>query len=170
VRYRRAAAILSAAAVLALAGRALSQPVPANVAVSFSPGATEQALAAAVGRARSEVLVIAPSFSSRRVAQALLAAMRRKVRVRIVTTSTGLGDPAGFVAGLGIAGAPLRVHGGAVSVSAAVLDRTLVYTGPDLFAAPAQRIADAVEIRSPAVASLYAALFEQLWQTGVEVR
>jgi phosphatidylserine/phosphatidylglycerophosphate/cardiolipin synthase-like enzyme len=60
-------------------------PAIGDVEVAFTPGdAIDQIIIGAVGRARSEVLVHAYTFTHRRIAQALVAAKRRGVAVSVL--------------------------------------------------------------------------------------
>jgi len=68
--------------LLALAGTAQAAPSPT---VCFTPGADCQGLIVGeIGKARSEVLVQAYSFTSAPIAEALVAAKRRGVGVRVI--------------------------------------------------------------------------------------
>jgi len=80
-----------AAIVLAIgtaaAAQAAEQPLLAqgSVQVAFTPGAAADAMIIdAIGRARHQVLVLAFSFTHRRIADALSAAHRRGVEVGVI--------------------------------------------------------------------------------------
>ena len=62
-----------------------SYPGSGEVEVAFTPGdAIDQIIIGAIGRAKSEVLVHAYTFTHRRIAQALIAAKRRGIAVSVL--------------------------------------------------------------------------------------
>ena len=75
-------------------------PPPAS-AVHFSPkGGCADRVVQEIGRARREVLVLAYSFSSKPIAEALIAAHRRGVKVEVVRVEWVEGDNIACVEGV----------------------------------------------------------------------
>ena len=88
---RFVAPLVACALLTLVSGRVLSQAIPESLAargtvqLAFSPwDNAEGMIVEAIGRARTEILVQAYSFTSRVISDALLAAYRRGVRVRIL--------------------------------------------------------------------------------------
>jgi phosphatidylserine/phosphatidylglycerophosphate/cardiolipin synthase-like enzyme len=76
-----------AVAMLALAASAAPRAFPAtgDLEIAFTPGdAIDNLIIEAIGRAKSEVLVHAYTFTHRRIAQALVSAKRRGVAVSVL--------------------------------------------------------------------------------------
>ena len=122
---RRAAALsfalLAAAPVLFLASAAIAResapPAKATLEALFTPGDPIDArLVALIDGAKREVLVQAFSFTSRRIAKALVAAHARGVRVEIVADRAQTLELAGSaVPGLARDGVPVWLDGNFIS-------------------------------------------------------
>lgn len=104
---RRAALLAGLLLAVALPAAGESRmPARGTVELAFAPwDEPESALLRAIGEARETILVQAYIFTSRRVAQALLAAARRGVRVEVLADARMHQRPKGNVL-------PLLVRGG----------------------------------------------------------
>ena len=114
-------ALLAAAPVLFLASAAIAResapPAKATLEALFTPGDPIDArLVALIDGAKREVLVQAFSFTSRRIAKALVAAHARGVRVEIVADRAQTLELAGSaVPGLARDGVPVWLDGNFIS-------------------------------------------------------
>ena len=80
-----AVALLLTAVAAAVSAEPRTYPAAGDVEVAFTPGdPIDQIIIGAIGRAKSEVLVHAYTFTHRRIAQALVAAKRRGVAVSVL--------------------------------------------------------------------------------------
>ncbi|MBF0458278.1 MAG: phospholipase D family protein [Nitrospirae bacterium] len=94
---RRAEKVLAAAVLifigLALPVNALDVPLNTTAHVYFSPvGGATGAIVAEIGRARSEILVQAYSFTSKQIADALVKARKAGVNIAIILDKSNLSD------------------------------------------------------------------------------
>ena len=106
-------------------------PPPAS-AVHFSPkGGCADRVVQEIGRARREVLVLAYSFSSKPIAEALIAAHRRGVTVEVVLDHSNEHEPYSDLPLLAGAGVSVLVdpHHPIAHNKVMVIDRTTVLTG-----------------------------------------
>ena len=133
-----------------------------KVEVYFSPdGGATDAVVAEIGRARTQVLVLAYSFTSRPIAQALIDAHARGLDVRIVvdhSQETESWTMAGDVQGAGIDVVCDEEHKIAHN-KVMVLDGTTLITGSFNFTAGAEHAnaENLLIVHSPDLAAEYAA-------------
>lgn len=150
------------------------QTATSTIEVGFSPGKTAETLILkAIGTAHNSIRVLAYSFTSKPIAQALLAAHRRGVDVQVVvdkSQKTEKYTSATFLANMGI---PIRIDSQhAIQHSKIlVIDQQHVETGSyNYSAAAAQRNAENVLViwNNPHLAKIYLANWEEHWRHSDE--
>jgi phosphatidylserine/phosphatidylglycerophosphate/cardiolipin synthase-like enzyme len=149
---------------------------PARVETAFSPEGGASALTISViDKAEKSILMAAFSFTSKPVAQALVKAARRGVKVRVVadkeTNSKGY-TAVVFLAGRGI---PVRLNGAYNHMhnKFMVADGRHVQTGSFNYThAAAEKNAENVLVvrDDPVTAAKYTAEWERLWNEGEDFR
>lgn len=169
-------ALLMAAPAQALWGRNKSDLGHATIEVAFSPehGATELVVKA-IGEARNSIRVAAYSFTSRPIEDALKAARRRGIDVRMVVdkeNANGRKNAAFYVAEAGI---PVRVDHryDIMHDKFIVIDDATVESGSFNFTSAAEHrnAENVIVLRNvPAIASKYAAEWKRLWDESEEFR
>ena len=172
----RAVAALAAAALIAAAPAAAQRaappaaPLPAagSVQVAFTPWEDAEGMVVeAIGQAQRQILVHAFSFTSRRIAAALIAARRRGVAVLVTADQeqAGVGDGT-RIRELAAAGIPVwlegsyaAAHSKVMIIDAGTRDAAVITGSFNWTAAAQRRNAENVLIlrRSPALAEAYAA-------------
>lgn len=152
-----------------------TQPIPltGQVEIGFSPeGGAEALVIRAIGAAQQEILVAAYSFTSKPIAQALLAAHKRGVQIRAVLDKSQRSErysAATFLANQGIRVRIDEKH--AIQHNKyLVIDGHSVELGSFNYSrAAAERNAENVLViwNQPEIASRYRADWEQLWGNAV---
>lgn len=165
---------LSSASLLSEAFHAVESrpheaPIGAGIEVAFSPraGATELVVKA-ISSAKISILVAAYSFTSKPIAQALVAAHRRGVDVQVIvdkSQKTERYTSATFLANMGV---PTRVDSQhkIMHNKFIVLDGQSVETGSFNFTASAEKsnAENALVIwNNPKLAAIYAANWQEHW-------
>jgi phosphatidylserine/phosphatidylglycerophosphate/cardiolipin synthase-like enzyme len=139
----------------------------------FTPGdRIDDAIIAAIGEARSEILVNAYSFTHRRIAQALIAAHARGVRVAVIADrEQARALPQNVLVTLADAGVDVVLDGtfpaahNKVMVIDAMSEHAITFTGSFNFTIAAQRsnAENMLVMRdNPAIARAYRANWERL--------
>lgn len=160
-------------AALLLAASALATPLPApkgaEFEVGFSPdkGSLDLVLES-IRSARTEILAAAYSFTSKPIAEALLAAAQRGVAVRLVADAKSNGGRYSAVTFLANHGVPVRLNGryAIFHHKLLVVDRSSLETGSFNYSeAAARKNAENVLLvrNAPALAAIYATEWERLW-------
>jgi len=134
--------------------------------VCFTPGgACTDAIVAAIGSARREVLVQAYSFTSPPIARALEEAQRRGAHVRIVVDDSQLTERYSQADEVARAGLEIWVDdpSGIAHNKVMVIDRETVLTGSFNFSRSAQErnVENLLTLRDPALAERYAGNWER---------
>jgi phosphatidylserine/phosphatidylglycerophosphate/cardiolipin synthase-like enzyme len=133
---------------------------------AYHRGGLDEELAAVIGQAETSVDMAAYDFDLQRVADALIAAHRRGVQVRLVTDSDNAGEEA--VADLERADIPIvedERDGGLMHNKFVVIDQVWVWTGSWNLTdnGTYRNNNNAVLIASPALAENYTAEFEEMF-------
>lgn len=133
----------------------------ADVSVWFSPnGGAEAAVCAAISKAKSAITVLAYSYTSEPIEAALVAAARRKVRVRIVVDRSQRTARGSMAASAARAGIEVRYDGrhAIAHQKVIVIDGREVWCGSFNWtkAAEHSNSEDLVRIVDPAIAAKYA--------------
>lgn len=144
-----------------VAGRNANPPVAAQVAVNFSPGPTcEAEIVARLSAARSSIRMLAYSFTSATVAEALIAARARGIDVAVVIDKDQAAGRGSQLAALRLAGIPV-VRDGRHPIAhnkVVVIDGRLVLTGSYNFSQQARSNAEnLLTLDSPSLAATYLA-------------
>lgn len=142
-----------------------------DVAWLFPRGGGDAAarVAGEIGAARATLDVAVYSFTDERIAQAVLAAERRGVRVRLITDREELRNPyqKAVVRELLRAGVPVEEnrHSGLMHLKVAVVDGRTVITGSYnwTLSAAGENDENLLVIRDPVVAASYERLFQSMW-------
>lgn len=152
-----------------------SQPIPltGQVEIGFSPeGGAEALVIRAIGSAQQEILVAAYSFTSKPIAQALLTAHKRGVRIRAVLDKSQRSErysAATFLANQGISVRIDEKH--AIQHNKyLVIDGHSVELGSFNYSrSAAERNAENVMViwNQPEIARRYQADWERLWDKAV---
>ncbi|MDI3298601.1 MAG: phospholipase D family protein [Bacillota bacterium] len=143
----------------------------ASVAWLFPRGGGDAAarIVREIGAARKTLDLAVYSFTDERIAQAVLAAKRRGVRVRLITDREELRNPyqKAVVGELRRAGVPVEQnsHAGLMHLKVAVIDGRTVITGSYnwTLSAADENDENLLVIRDPALAASYGRLFESMW-------
>ena len=118
-----------------------------------------------VGRARESVLVQAYAFTSPPIAQALVEAHRRGVRVQVILDRSALGDRSSVGSLLSRAGVPVLVDdpNGIAHNKVMVIDGATVLTGSFNFTRSAEErnAENLLVLRDPGIAAAYAENWER---------
>lgn len=137
--------------------------------MGFSPdrGSLELVLES-IRSARTEILVAAYSFTSKPIAEALLAAAQRGILVRVVADAKSNGGRYSAVTFLVNQGVPVRLNGryAIFHHKFLVVDRSNLEVGSFNYSeAAAQKNAENVLLirNAPALAAIYAVEWERLW-------
>lgn len=137
-------------------------PLNTTAHVYFSPsGGATAAIEAEIGRARSEVLVQAYSFTSKLIAESLIKAKKNAVNVVIILDKSNLSDS--FNEGTVTAGAGIPTfidsHHNIAHNKVMIIDRETVITGSFNFTRSAEidNAENILIIRSKELANLYIA-------------
>jgi len=154
----------------------IAMPPQAWADVAFSPGG--QALSKIihlVDSAKASVLVAAYVFTSKPIAEALVRAHRRKVKVYVVADAQGNSDQYTAITYLANQGVPTRVNSQYAILHSKyiVVDGLHVETGSFNFSASAQsRNSENVLIlwNVPELAAQYSKNWQSLWSSGQDVR
>jgi phosphatidylserine/phosphatidylglycerophosphate/cardiolipin synthase-like enzyme len=143
--------------------QAATQSPDCDIEVYFSPrGGATAALLKQIEAARSTILVQAYSFTSSSIAEALLAAHRRGVRVEVILDSEKVADEkrsmADFLARAGVS-VRLDAQHGTAHNKVMILDRQVVITGSYNFTRHSEEdnAENLLIIRNKAIADRYAA-------------
>lgn len=152
------------------------QTATPSIEVGFSPGNSAEALILkAIGAAHSSIRVLAYSFTSKPIAQAILAAHKRGVDVQVVVDKSQRTEKytsATFLANMGILVRIDSQH--AIQHNKIlVIDRQHVETGSfNYSAAAAQRNSENVLViwNNPHLAKMYLANWEEHWRHSDEYR
>lgn len=151
-------------------------PSSSTIEVGFSPGGSAEALILkAINTAHSSIRVLVYSFTSKPIAQALLAGHKRGVDVQVVvdkSQKTEKYTSATFLANMGI---PVRIDSqhAIQHNKILVIDQQHVETGSfNYTAAAAQRNAENVLViwNNPQLAKVYLANWEEHWRHSEEYR
>ena len=139
---------------------------PGAAAVCFTPGEDCTArIVAAIGDARRDILVQAYSFTSPPIAEALVAAHRRRVRVRVIVDDGQLSERFALAARVDAAGVEVLVDDppGIAHNKVIVVDGALVPTGSFNFSRSAQEgnAENLLLLNDPALAARYAANWDR---------
>lgn len=165
---KAATAIRTANGLPTPAGSVAPPPSAANVVAGFSPGNAEALVVRTIESARSTLRVAAYSFTSKPIAQALVAAKKRGVDVQVVVDKSQESErytSATFLANMGI---PVRVDTRYANMhnKFIVVDGQTVQTGSfNYTSSAARRNAENVLILAgvPQVASSYDREWRRLW-------
>ena len=149
------------------AERVASAPLPVEAEVLFSPdGGITQRVVAEVGAAKKSLVVMAYSFTSAPIAEAVVTAHRRGVVVEVLLDRTQRGSrysSADFLTRAGVAVWIDRKHP-IMHNKVMVIDGATVITGSFNFtkAAEEKNAENLLVLRSPELAARYLAEFEKL--------
>lgn len=152
---------------LALTGASHAAPLPVEAEVLFSPdGGITQRVVAEVGAAKKSLVVMAYSFTSAPIAEAVVTAHRRGVAVEVLLDRTQRGSrysSADFLTRAGVAVWIDRKHP-IMHNKVMVIDGATVITGSFNFtkAAEEKNAENLLVLRSPELAVRYLAEFEKL--------
>ena len=159
-----AAAIVGLAGCRADVGRSASvgQLQPEQWSVCFSPrGGCTQQIIDAIGSARQTILVQAYSFTSRPIAEALIAAHGRGVAVEVIADSSQRTERQSLIGRMAEAGVPVRIDAAHAIAhnKVMILDGETVLTGSFNFtrAAEERNAENLLTIRDRALADRYTA-------------
>ncbi len=148
------------------------KPEPTEIEVYFSPeGGAEDAVIGEIVSAKREIDVAMYSFTNRRIAQALIDAKQRGVRVRVLVESGSLEDPFSKAKFLYSNGIDVKVYsskeGGILHHKFAIYDGKRVTTGSFNWTSFAEHrnAEDLVLVKSKSIAQKYKKRFETLWQS-----
>jgi phosphatidylserine/phosphatidylglycerophosphate/cardiolipin synthase-like enzyme len=149
---------------------------PAGVEAAFSPeGGALSLTLSVINKAEKSILAAAFSFTSKPVAQALVKAARRGVRVRVVADKETNDKGYTAVVFLANSGVPVRLNGAYNHMhnKFMVADGRHVQTGSFNYTrAAAEKNAENVLVvrDNPAIAAKYTAEWERLWNEGEDFR
>lgn len=161
--------------VMLLAAAGLASPVAlapeATAEVAFSPkGESLELIVQEIDGAKDSILVAAYSFTSKPIAQALLAAHKRGVRVLVVADKKSNGGKARYSAATFLAnqGMTVRLNGSYAIFhhKFMVIDGTTLQTGSFNYSAAAnnKNAENVLVLRGvPAIASTYTTEWKRLW-------
>ncbi|TCK06497.1 phospholipase D family protein [Phorcysia thermohydrogeniphila] len=143
-----------------------------SISVYFSPrGGATSAIVSEIKRAEKSIDVAIYSFTSRKIARALIAAHKRGIRVRIVADEGSARSRNSVLPLLESAGIPVRYKrgsgGGLMHNKYAVVDGETVITGSFNWTVSAEKRNDEnlLVIKGlPAVVKAYEENFEKLWE------
>ena len=175
---RRAVTCLALCAILALASfPACSEPLPAGASfeAAFSPNQGSLALVlSTIKSAQRTIRVAAYSFTSKPIAEALLAAHKRGVDVRVVADKKASSDQYTANTFLANHGVPVRLHGRMAIMhnKFMVIDSRHVQTGSfNYSAAAAEKNGENVLVirDAPELAAKYAAQWDRLWSEAADL-
>ena len=144
--------------------------------LGFSPnGESLQVILHGIADAEESILVAAYSFTSKSVAEALLAAHKRGVKVAVVADRKGNSGRYTAVNFLANHKVPVRLNGryAILHHKFMVIDGTAVQLGSfNYTAAAANRNAENVLLLmdAPSIAAQYATEWKRLWEEGVDVK
>ncbi|WP_259596789.1 phospholipase D family nuclease [Burkholderia thailandensis] len=173
--------IAAAAMAVAATGAIAAQPLPAGAAydLGFSPASGSASaldvVVRAIDSARSSIVVVAYSFTSKPIATALLAAHRRGVKVAVVADRGQNSKSYSAVWFLANQGVPVRLNDRyeATHDKFMVIDGLHVETGSfNYSSAAANRNAENALVlwNTKSLADRYGAEWARLWQEGVELK
>ncbi len=152
---------------------AVSAPTSPKIEVGFSPGGSAEALILkAINSAHNSIRVLAYSFTSRRIAAALVSAHKRGVDVKVVvdkSQKTEKYTTATFLANMGI---PVRVDSQHAIQHSKILeiDRQHVETGSFNYTSAATRNSENALViwNNTDLANVYLANWEEHWRHSEE--
>ncbi|HHV7525049.1 TPA: phospholipase D family protein [Burkholderia orbicola] len=173
--------VAAVAIAVAATGVIAAQPLPAGAAydLGFSPAAGSASaldvVLRAIDSARSSIVVVAYSFTSKPIATALLAAHRRGVKVAVVADRGQNAKSYSAVWFLANQGVPVRLNDRyeATHDKFMVIDGLHVETGSfNYTSAAANRNAENALVlwNAKPLADRYGAEWARLWQEGVELK
>jgi phosphatidylserine/phosphatidylglycerophosphate/cardiolipin synthase-like enzyme len=178
-RFHKLVAVAITVASCTMAAHAATSVQSCNqYEVGFSPeGGAEEIVLKTIASAKSDIKVLAYSFTSKTVVQALTQARKRGVAVSIVADASNLSSRAGTAAlsALVNAGAAVRT----ISVFKINHDKVLVVDGKSVefgsfnfSKAAAQDNSENAQVcwNSPGVASVYLAHWQSRWAQGTDFR
>jgi len=150
-----------------------------SIAVGFTPAqagepSAEALVISAIAQAKYQILVVAYSFTSKPIAQALMGAKTRGVDVRVVADQKANSGKYTAVTFLANNGVPVRLNGrfAITHDKSLTIDGSTVETGSFNFtsAAAHKNSENAVVLRNvPELAGKYAQKFEMLWNGGQDL-
>jgi len=149
-----------------------SSVVYAEPKVCFSPnGACQEAVVTQISKAQRSIEIAMYSFTSREIAQALVEAKKRQVKVRVILDNAQIKDPyskSRYLMGKGI-NVKFRLGPGLMHNKFAVIDGKVLLTGSFNWTASADRknAENLLIISSKELAQKYEKQFKLLWaQSG----
>lgn len=146
-------------------------PAGARYEAAFSPGQAMPLMLDTIGAAKTSIAVAVYSFTSKPIAEALLQAHRRGVKVALVVDAGDAGKTYSAARFLGNQGVPVRTNGRYAihHHKFLVVDGTTVQTGSfNYTASAAARNAENVLVISnaPGLAATYTTEWKRLWEEG----
>lgn len=160
----RTRVFVSVLLALAMLAPAAASPLP-WARVNALAVTSDASVALVVEQAKQEVLVATDLLRSRPVADALRRGLLRGVRVLILTAQPGLRDQSGYLVGLAMAGAEIRV--GYFTTRAIIVDGRYLITGPHLSGLHAEDSITLI-LDAPLAAAGARDRFLAAWQKGAK--
>lgn len=139
-------------------------PVPPITIVYFSPkGGCAQAIIEEVGMARKSIFVQAYSFTYEPIAEALIEAHKRGVRIGVVMGRGKIGERGSQVGLLFRNGIPVRIDGHVIHSKVIIIDEEVVITGSFNFSKEAEErnVENLLILRDKVLAQKYIGNFRE---------
>ncbi len=144
---------------------------PSETEVYFSPeGGAEDAVLSCIMNAEKEICIAMYSFTNRRIAQALVDAKDKGVKVRVLLEKANTDDPFSKAKFLSSNGVEVKVYsspfGGIMHHKFAVYDERVITTGSFNWTSYAEHknFEDLLVIKSKQIAKTYKKRFEWMWK------